>query len=81
LAVAHTLSIGLTGEPAGLADLTPLGILFKEFHATAGDRFAAEERQGPIEKMRKDLLHQLRLLRATAATIVSAAAIPLKAAG
>ena len=37
LAVAHTLlSIGLTGESKhDWRDLTPLGILFKEFHVTA----------------------------------------------
>ncbi len=85
LAVAHTLlSIGLTGESKhDWRDLTPLGILFKEFHVTAV-RVDSPLKTGKdlIEKMRKDPSSiSYGFFGNRGNHLHLAAAIPLKAAG
>jgi putative tricarboxylic transport membrane protein len=84
-AVSHTfLTIGLTGESKqDWRDLTPVGILFKEFHVTA------VRADSPL-KSGKDLIEQMRKNPSSISYgffgnrgnhLHLAAAIPLKAAG
>jgi putative tricarboxylic transport membrane protein len=85
LAVTHSnLSIGLTGESKqDWRDLTPLGILFKEFHVTAV-RVDSPLKSGKdlIEKMRKDPSSiSYGFFGNRGNHLHLAAAIPLKAAG
>jgi putative tricarboxylic transport membrane protein len=85
LAVTHSnLSIGLTGESRqDWRDLTPLGILFKEFHVTAV-RVDSPLTSGKdlIEKMRKDPSSiSYGFFGNRGNHLHLAAAIPLKAAG
>jgi putative tricarboxylic transport membrane protein len=85
LAVSHTfLSIGLTGESKqDWRDLTPLGILFKEFHVTAV-RTDSPLKSGKdlIEKMRRDPSSiSYGFFGNRGNHLHLAAAIPLKAAG
>jgi putative tricarboxylic transport membrane protein len=85
LAVSHTfLSIGLTGESKqDWRDLTPLGILFKEFHVTAV-RTDSPLKSGKdlIEKMRRDPSSiSYGFFGNRGNHLHLAAAIPLRAAG
>jgi putative tricarboxylic transport membrane protein len=85
LAVSHTfLSIGLTGESKqDWRDLTPLGILFKEFHVTAV-RVDSPLKSGKdlIERMRQDPSSiSYGFFGNRGNHLHLAAAIPFKAAG